>query len=457
MFAGPPAGCPGEAARRYPPCACPALPLRLRTPASLLLAATLTCCAAPPPRPVDLDRIAERRDLRENHVGIPAIDGLTLEVARELLPVLDPELQLAFSRELPALAGREYAGLWPDPTLNVDLANALSGGALDELDVLVQVPLAIAGRQQALANRLDAQARLAVARAEGQVFERARSLEADWVAWTLALAEERSNRALAEDLAGPLERIEVLVESGNLGTVESGLLRLARIDAERRAVAAGQRAQDLELRILHALGLRAGGRAALEPLALDHDADEPAGDVSRQLPELVAAAAALEVAEAAVWEAHRARFVEPSLGAGAGREGGGRRVLFGLQVPIPLWNRGLGALAQAVARREVAARTYELAYERALEREERARRAMRSARGRRAPVEQGLLPLALEQESILSELLTLGDLRPFLLVDAMERRQAAELERLQLLGEELVARMELEALQAPYGTNVEQE
>ena len=155
---------------------------------------------------MDLDGIAERRDLRENHVGIPAFDGLSLEVARELLPVLDPELQLAFSRELPALAGREHAGLWPDPTLNVDLANALSGGALDELDVLVQVPLAIAGRQQALANRLDAQARLAVARAESQVFERARELEADWVAWSLALAEERSNRALAEDLAGPLKK-----------------------------------------------------------------------------------------------------------------------------------------------------------------------------------------------------------------------------------------------------------
>jgi outer membrane protein TolC len=289
------------------------------------------------------------------------------------------------------------------------------------------------------------------------VFERARELEADWVAWSLALAEERSNRALAEDLAGPLDRIEVLVESGNLGTVESGLLRLARLDAERRAVAASQRAQDLELRILHSLGLRARGRVAFEPLAFDGDSDEPEGSVSRELPELIAAAAALEVADAAVQEAHRARFVEPSLGAGAGREGGGRRVLFGLQVPIPLWNRGLGALAQAVARREVAAQTYELAYERALEREERARRAMRSARGRRAPVEQGLLPLALEQESILSELLTLGDLRPFLLVDAMERRQAAELERLQLLGEELVARMELEALQAPYGTNVEQE
>ena len=88
---------------------------------------------------------------------------------------------------------------------------------------------------------------------------------------------------------------------------------------------------------------------------------------------------------------------------------------------------------------------------------ERVRRAMRSARGRRAPVEQGLLPLALEQESILSELLALGDLRPFLLVDAMERRQAAELERLQLLGEELVARMELAALHAPHGTNEEQE
>jgi cobalt-zinc-cadmium efflux system outer membrane protein len=419
--------------------------------------AALPCCAAPPPRPVDLDGIAERRDLRENHVVIPALQGLSLEVARELLPVLDPELQLAFSRWLPAHAGREHAGLWPDPTLNVDLANALSGGALDELDVLVQVPLAIAGRQQALANRLDAQARLALARAESQLFERARELEADWVAWSLALAEERSNRALAEDLEGPLERIEVLVESGNLGIVESGLLRLARLDAERRAVAASQRAQDLELRILHALGLRARGRVAFEPLVIDEDPREPEGSVSRELPELIAAAAALEVADAAVQEAHRARFVEPRLGAGAGREGGGRRVLFGLQVPVPLWNRGLGALAQAVARREVAAQTYELAYERALEREERARRALRAARGRRAPVEEGLLPLAREQESILSELLTLGDLRPFLLVDAMERRQAAELERLQLLGEEMVARMELEALQAPYGTNAEKE
>ena len=431
--------------------------MRPRTYASLLLAAALTGCAAPPPRPVDLDGVAERRERREEALPPLVAAGLSLEVARELLPVLDPELQLAFARELPALASREHAGLWPDPTLNVDLANALSGGALDELDVLIQVPLAIAGRQQALASRLDAEARLAVARAEQQVFERARSLEADWVAWTLALAAARSNRELAEDLAGPLQRIDVLVETGNLGTVESGLLRLARIGAERRAVAAEQRAKDLQLSIRHALGLRAGGDVAFVPLDLRVETGEPEGPVRRSLPELVAASAALEVAEAAVQVAHRARFVEPSLGAGAGKEGGGRRVLFGLQVPLPLWNRGLGALAQAVARREVSARAYELAYERALEREERTRRAMRSARGRRAPVEEGLLPLAIDQESILSELLTLGDLRPFLLVDAMERRQAAELERLQLLGEELVARMELEALLAPHGTNEEPE
>ena len=63
---------------------------------------------------------------------------------------------------------------------------------------------------------------------------------------------------------------------------------------------------------------------------------------------------ALEVAEAEVQVAHRARFVQPRLGAGAGREGGGRRLLFGLQVPLPLWNRGLGALARAVAARVLA-------------------------------------------------------------------------------------------------------
>ena len=117
----------------------------------------------------------------------------------------------------------------------------------------------------------------------------------------------------------------------------------------------------------------------------------------------------------------------------------------------------LGALARAVAAREVAARTLELAFERALEREERARRALRSARARRAPVEATLLPLAAEQERVLSDLLDLGDLRPFLLVEAMERRQAAELDRLRLLGEEHVAGMELEALLAPPGSNEERD
>lgn len=418
--------------------------------ALLLCLAALPCCVAPPPRPVDLDQVVDRRVRRADTAALTQAGGLDLEEARALLPVLDPELQLAFARELPALAGREHAGLWPDPTLNVDLANALSGGALDELDVLVQVPLAIAGKQRALADQLDAQARLAVARAERQVFERSRSLEVDWVAWSLALAASRSNADLAEALGGPLERIDFLVDSGNLGAVESGLLRLARIDAERRAVAAAERARDLELRILHALGLRAGGPVALEPLELRALEGEPEGEISLELPELVAAAAVLELSEAAVQVAHRARFVEPSLGFGGGREAGGRRLLFGLQVPLPIWNRGLGALAQAVARREVAARAYELAFERALEREERARRALRSASRRRAPLEQGLLPLAINQEAILTELLELGDLRPFLLVEAMERRQAAELERLGLVGEEQVARMELEALMAPH-------
>jgi len=406
-------------------------------------------CAAPPPRPVDFDKIVVRRSTRAEEVQPPA-EGLVLDDACALLPLLDPELRLLFALAMPAEAAREFANRWPDPSFNIDLAKAVGAGGLnDELDMAFQIPLAIAGKQGARADQLDAEARLALARAEAVSFERARELERTWIAWSRKVEEERLISALARALEPPLERIALLEEAGALDSVDSGLLRLAYVDALRRERATREQAKDLELEIRHSLGLQGGAEPPLVPLPVAAPDDVPAGDIDRSLPQLAAAQAHFELAEAAVNVAHRARFIEPKLGLGGGREGDGNRVLFGLQIPIPLWNRGLGPLARAVAEREVSAQRLELAYERALEREERGRRRVRSAQGRRAALEEELVPLATKQVETLAQLLELGDLRPFLLVDAIERLHRTDLDRIELLAEELAAYMELRSLMAP--------
>ena len=68
----------------------------------------LTCCAAPDPRPVDLDAIAVRRDTREASPAIPARDGLTLEAA-SLIQVLDPE-RVEVLLDSPSAAARHGTG-----------------------------------------------------------------------------------------------------------------------------------------------------------------------------------------------------------------------------------------------------------------------------------------------------------------------------------------------------------
>lgn len=419
----------------------------VRLPLTLLLVCVASC-AAPPPRSIDLDAIDERRRTREASPGLEGVEGLDLGRAVRLLAVLDPELRLAFARALPAEEAAEFAMRWPDPSLGFDLVEGFSGGAVDEWGAMLQLPLAIAGRRTALRDSLDAEARAALAAAEARLFERARDLEADWLAWSRTLGEAELADELSDSLDGPLGRVEILEAAGALDRVQGGLLRLAQVDARRSANDARQRALDLELELRHALGLGANGSIPLIPAELTPGpalADERRSPGPEYAP-LAAARAAFDAADAEVQVAHRARFVRPQLGLGAGEENGGSRGLLGVQIPLPLWNRGLGRLARSVADRELAARAVEVAFERAQERIERARRGIVSARSRRAPLEDPLLPLAETQVDTLGELLELGDLRPFLLVEALERRRDAQVERLSLLEEETRHQLVLDAI-----------
>jgi cobalt-zinc-cadmium efflux system outer membrane protein len=283
----------------------------------------------------------------------------------------DPNIAAAAAAERAADAGVAQAGRWANPTLNVLRENVsgsgvYSGDARAETTYALSQPLQLGGDRRArrdLAARERDAARIGADIRRLDLVEAVEHafIDAQAAASALGVAEER--RATARDLAESAER---------------------RVRAARDPLMAGARAEarlveaevDLETarREAHAARARLAthwggdGAFALETASFEQTPEAVAA--VRAAPDLALAAAQAERAEARI-DLERARAF-PDVDVQAGwrqfRENDETALLFGVSVPLSLWDRNQGGVARARAERAMAG--YELAArERALMRE----------------------------------------------------------------------------------------
>lgn len=288
-------------------------------------------------------------------------DILTLDEALADAGVNTPLTQAAEAGVRAAEAGRRVAKLRPNPSVSVDTENALGTGpyrGFDESDTTVAfaLPVELGGKRSA---------RIAVAEAK---IERAHV--------DLAVADADRRLAVTEAYVAAIasERRAAVAEAQVVVTTEN--LRIARdrvmvganspIDEQRAALEQVRAATDAETARLTAAATRAtlvqyvgdGARSALDQrwfdVAAGHAQGPSAPVDARGTLTRAAAAADAAAAAAGLRLARSQRVPDLTLTAGTRRleASNDQAMMFGVSVPLPLFNGGKAAVTQAARERD---------------------------------------------------------------------------------------------------------
>ncbi|HEV2599601.1 TolC family protein [Sphingopyxis sp.] len=288
-------------------------------------------------------------------------DVLTLDEALADAGATTPLTQAAEAGVWAAQAGRGVAGLRPNPSISVDTENALGTGpyrGFGESDTTIAfaMPVELGGKRSARIAVADA--RIQRAQVDLAVAEADRRL-AVTEAYVAAIASERS-AAVAE--------AQVVVTTENLRIARDRVMVGANspIDEQRAALEQVRATTDAETALRTAIAARVtltqyvgdGARSALDQRWFDMAAAARQGpstpvDIRGTLA-LAAADADAATAEAGLRLARSQRAPDLTLTAGTRRleASNDQAMVFGVSVPLPLFNGGRAAMTQAARERD---------------------------------------------------------------------------------------------------------
>lgn len=288
-------------------------------------------------------------------------DILTLDEALADAGVTTPLTQAAEAGVWAAQAGRTVAGLRPNPSVSVDTENALGTGpyrGLDESDTTIAfaMPVELGGKRSARVAVADAKVRrawidLAVAEADRRV--------AVTEAYVAAIASERRASIAEAQVAVTTENLRIARDRVMVGAnspIDEQRAVLEQVRATTEAETARRTATATRSALTQYVGNHAG--AALDQGWFDGMAARGQGPAvpadARGTLALAAATADTTSAEAELRLARSQRAPDLTLTAGTRRleASNDQAMVFGVSVPLPLFNGGKAAVSQAARERD---------------------------------------------------------------------------------------------------------
>lgn len=259
-----------------------------------------------------------------------------------------------------ARAGRTMAGLRPNPQIQAQVENVVGSGAYRgfgsaETTLGAAVPIELGGKRQARVGVASAQlsrAELQAAIAAADIRLQVTALYVEAVAAERRLAVARDQARIAGDA---FRAADVRVRAGRASPIEQQRADVARINAGANV----ERLERLALAARANLGRRTGRPVteALDGALLDQRPSLPAGPPSHNSAAgtlaLAAADADLAVADAGVRLARANRVPDLNIGPALRRleATNDMAAVLAVSIPIPLFNNGRAAIAQASAER----------------------------------------------------------------------------------------------------------
>ncbi|WP_242128311.1 TolC family protein [Sphingobium sp. Sx8-8] len=290
----------------------------------------------------------------------PSGETLTLDQAIRAAGGSAPAAAISQAEIEGARAARRVAGLRPNPSLQTEIENVAGSGPYGafqsaETTVGLSIPLELGGKRQARIAVADAQAGralLGAALAEADIRQQVTQLYVEAVAAERRLSIARDQFRIAGDAA---LAARVRVQAGRASPLEEQRANVARLNAEAGVERTGRLAQAARVNLARRIGMAVPGPLdgeMLDPLpAVTQGPVEPveaAGTLA-----LAAAEADMAVADAGVRLARSQRVPDLTLSPGVRRleATNDMAALFSISMPIPVFNAGRAAVAQAQAER----------------------------------------------------------------------------------------------------------
>lgn len=362
-------------------------------------------------------------------------DGLSLHEGEVVALVFNADLRQSRLEAGVATAHAAYAGLWEDPVLGVDFERVVrsAGGANPWVGGgTLGLTVPISGRLEAAKSHADARACAELDRVATREWATRAALRELWVEWSGAGLREEITR----DLIAKLREVALLADqqelAGTISRLDARLFRVELAGRESDLLALEGRHKELNLQLLGMLGLAPNAGVTLVPtvsIAAPAETDENVllSRLEHTSPELAALRSQYEVAEQSLRTEVRKQYPDLVIGPGYGRDRGDDRVLLGMQLALPLWNRNQQGVAGASAEREAARGRFESTYEHLATNLAVALTRYRSGRHQREAIESTVVPLVDQQESDARQIAQLGRVDPLLLLESLKSQHAAKL------------------------------
>lgn len=342
--------------------------------------------------------------------GQTAPAPLTLERAVDRFLARNLAVEAARHRVDVARAERVAAALRPNPTLtleaeDVKLSGPTPAGDLYEVTSSVSYPIELGDKRRLRVEAAEASIAVAQARFAEVLQQRLTELKRAFYDVLLAQAARDYAQETRRTFDELVEFNQARVEEGATAEGELIKVRLERGKQDSAVRQADLAVRQAGIKLLDLLGEPDFSSAGIVSGTLDVTAtvppiDELRGMALRDHPGLQVAQHAVTLAarRAAVEKARATVDVSPFLGLR--RVGENNTILFGISIPLPVYDRNQGGIARAIAEEKTADAEFALERTRVLADVEMSWHAWQSARAQAASFERELMPQAEESRAI---------------------------------------------------------
>ncbi|MBA4091576.1 MAG: transporter [Sphingobium sp.] len=291
--------------------------------------------------------------------GQPVGPALTLDQAVAIAGGSAPAADAAQAGMDAAQAARTVAGLRPNPELQSQVENVVGSGPYGgvrqaETTVGLNIPIELGGKRSARMAVADAQSHRAVlvaAITQADIRLQVTALYIDAIAAERRMATARDQLRIAHDA---LNAARIRVQAGRASPLEEQRADVAKLNAEAEVQKTQRLANAIRANLERRIGQPVAG--ALDGAALDHlppASFGPTMATSAGTLALAAADADLAMADAGVRLARSQRIPDVTIGPAVRRLSATNdtAAVLSLSIPIPLFNAGQAAVAQASAQR----------------------------------------------------------------------------------------------------------
>jgi len=364
----------------------------------------------------------------------------------------NPELRIARLEAGVALADFETAGLWEDPVFGFDGAEISSPSAPFEFGIMGNLTIPISGRLKVEKTRAGSAYEMQLRELVNAEWNVRASLRAQWATWTAATLRVELIHGVVEQLERIFAIASTLYKAGEINRVEH---RLLQVDLATYKVLENEIELTLlqeEIKLLSKMGLSPENAMLLLPEFPEipnSEVDDETIHLIDANTELAILFANYQTAEETLRLEIKKQYPDIVIGSGYGSEFNDHRVLFGLSVPLSIWNRNQAGIANARSKREVVRAKAETTFARLFRELTLAHTTLRIKKNQFDSFENEIIPMLAAQTSDIEKIVALGEVDTFILLETVTRQFEAKQQLLKLNVDQLHAAITLHRILGP--------